>query len=289
MALGIGAGLAISGAASALGGLLGNKKKSVSQVPLETVEQKEARKALETFGRTGRVGTVKAGENLGIEYGLSDIEQSGLSSLQDLLNSALPSELEMTGGYLNDLFDTSPDAIDAQFNPFKSRVQREIRDAQDELKRSASFGGNLYSTSTIQDLGDVGARGNELLTEKLVQLVNDKENRRLAAVPLAFQAAQLQEALPLQRIQASQQLGGLERLIQQINDAELLRRRGEQFKQLDAYSTVAGTPSQFGVPSVSVAQESPLQGLLNYAGNLGGQIVGNQLFLDQLKAFKGVA
>lgn len=286
--MGLFAPIAAAVAPSLIGGLLGGGKK-VKQQPLETAEQRAARRKLNQFSETGRFGDFTAGAEVPMEFGdfgVTDIEGHGLSSLQGLLRSGIPDQFRMGDEALRDILQTSPDAIEAQFNPFKAKVDREIAEANTALKRGAGFAGNLYSTNTIEGLGDIQSRGNESKIAELARLTNSALDRRLAAVPLAFQSGRDQEGIAMGRVGASQAFGGLTRQLNDASikarDAELLRRRSELQLPIQAAQTVAGGAPPFGVPEVS--QPSPFQGVLDMASRIGGQYLGNQLFLNQYQS-----
>ncbi len=282
------AGIGIGAVAGGLlGGLGGNGQ--TSQVPLETPEQLAARQKLMKFANTGTFGNFTAGANVPLGYGdfnTTGAENQGLSSLQQLLSGGIPSQYKMGDQALQDLLQTNPAAIQAQFDPFKAQVQRQINQSVTDQKRNAGYAGNLYSTDAIRNLGDIQAKGNETLTAQLASLTNDALNRRLQAIPLAYQSAQAQQDSQLKNIQASQTYGDLTRQLNDASikarDAELLRRRQELQLPIQAAQTVAGGQTQFGVPSVS--NPSPYQGVLNLASQLGGQYLGNQLSINQYKS-----
>lgn len=276
---------AISTAATVGGSLLGKKK--TSQVPLETPEQRYARQQLIKFSSTGKFGDFQAGEEVPLGYGDFDptgIESDALGGLQGLLRSGIPGQFRMGDNALQSLLSTDPGQIEAQFNPFKTQVERQIRDSNTALKRNAAFTGNLYSTNTIKRLGDVQARGNETLTSELARLTNEALNRRERAIPLAYQSGTAQENITQNRLGAGFQYGGLARELNdrsiKARDAEILRRRQELQLPIDAARTVAGQNVPFGVPSI---ETSPYADLLKMVGNLGSQYLGNRMFMDQFK------
>lgn len=277
--------IAAAVAPTVLSSLIGSKSKTQEQVPLETPEQAAARRKLMGFANTGTFGDFTAGADAGVGYGNYDMtapEQSGMSSLQSLLSSGIPDQYRMGDAALQDLLATSPQQIEAQFQPVKDQVARSIRDSNTALKRNAGFAGNLYSTDTIRGLGDIEARGNETLTAQLANLTNDALNRRLQAIPLAYQSAQAQQQDQINRVQASQQFGSLTRNLNNAaveeRNAEILRRRQELQLPIQAAQTVAGQSSNYGVPSITTQQESPYQNVLNMASNIGGQYLYNSMF-----------
>ena len=279
------AGSLITGGAGIVGSLLGKKK--TEQVPLETPEQKAARQSLLNFGLTGKHGGFEAGAEVPLQYGNFDatgIENQGLGKLQQLMN-AVPEQYRMGDDALKSYLG-SPLDIQAQFDPFKEQVNRQIGESERGLKRSAGFAGNLYSTNTIRGLGDIQARGNETLTSELARLTDSAMQRRLQAIPLAYQSAEAQQSAGLQQVGASQQYGGLVRQLNnqqaQLRDQELLRRRQELQLPIEALGKAAGQGAEHGIPSI---QTSPYQDLLGMVGKIGGQYVGNELAMNQYKRF----
>jgi len=274
--------LAGGAAAGAVSSLLGKKKQE--QVPLETPEQRAARQKLMGFADTGTFGNFTAGAEVPLgygDYGITGIEKQGQTALQDLLNQGLPSGYAQGDAALNDFLKTDPTDVSAQYNPFKAQVERQIAESNRALKRNAGFAGNLYSTDTIRNLGDIQARGNETLTSQLANLTDSALNRRLQAIPLAYQSAAGQQEAKLNQINASQQYGSLTRQLNDASikarDAELLRRRQELQLPIDAAQTVAGQTANYGVPSV---QTSPYSDLLGLVGQIGGSYL-NSKFSNQ--------
>lgn len=291
MGFGIGSLLAPIGVGTnklfnALGGDGGDK---VKQEALETPEQRAARRALLGFANTGKHGQFEAGAEMDLGYGdfgMTGIEGQGQSALMSLLQGGIPEQFRMGDAALQDFLQTDPNAIDAQFNPFRSKVDREARTASDAYKRSAGFAGSLYSTDTMRGLGEIESRGLESKTAELARLTDNAMNRRLSAIPLAYQSGEAQNATRLGQIGASQQYGGLAR---QLNDAsikardtELLRRRAELQLPIQALTSVAGGAPQFGVPEV---ETSPYQELLGMAGQIGGNYLGNELYMKQYQRY----
>jgi hypothetical protein len=270
--------LLAGGASAAVGSLLGKKK--TAQVPLETAEQRAARQKLMGFADTGTFGGFTAGAEVPLgygDYGITGIEQQGQTALQDLLSQGLPSQYAQGDAALNDFLKTDPTDVSAQYNPFKAQVERQIAESNRALKRNAGFAGNLYSTDTIRGLGDIQARGNETLTSQLASLTDSALNRRLQAIPLAYQSGEAQQSAKLQQIQASQQYGSLTRQLNDASikarDAELLRRRQELQLPIEAAKTVAGQTANYGVPSINT---SPYGDLLGLVGQIGGQYFANK-------------
>jgi len=251
-----------------------------NQVPLETPEQKAAREYLAQFMKTGTAGNYTAGADIGIkpgDYTMTGAETAGQTALQKLLNGGIPAQFQMGDNALSSFLNPDPNYIQSQFDPFKAQVQRQIATSNNDLKRNAGFAGNLYSTNTIQRLGDIQARGNETLTSQLAQLTNDALNRRLSAIPLAYQSGMDQQNILENQIGASQQYGALPRTLANagIDSAnnEILRRRAELSQPLTAASSLAGSNANFGVPSVTVQNPNPMLDLLTAIIGGGSKLI----------------
>lgn len=253
-------------------------KENTSQVPLETEEQKKARQKLMGFADTGTFNNFTAGAEVPLgygDYGMTGVEGQGQTALQDLLNQGLPTQYAAGDAALMDYLKTDPTDVAAQYDPFKAQANRQIKESERGLKRSAGYAGNLYSTDTIRGLGDIQARGNETLTAEMARLTDNALNRRLSAIPLAYQSGEAQQAAKLQQINASQQYGDLTRRLNdaaiKARDAEILRRRQELQLPIQAAQTVAGQNSNFGIPNIETSKYADL---LNLMGQIGGTYIG---------------
>lgn len=250
--------------------MLSPNQTTQDQVPLETPEQRAARQKLLKFADTGTFGDFTAGASLPLGYGdfnMTDQEQAGLSELQKLLASGIPEQFQLGDAALASILNPDPNYVQSQFDPFKAQVDRQIGESVNAAKRDSAYNGNLYSSSAIRNIGDVYNRGNETLTSKLAELTDSALSRRASAIPLAYQAGQAKDNLVLNRVNASQQYGGLARQLNDASikarDAELLRRRQELGLPIDAAKTVAGNNTPFGVPSVTTQTPSTTMDLLN--------------------------
>jgi hypothetical protein len=259
---------------------LKNNSTSQSQEVMETPEQRAARQKLAQFMNTGQFGSFKAGEDIGLGYGdfnTTGIEDQGTSELQKLLSSGIPEQYQIGDAALKDLLNPDPNFIQSQFDPFKAQVDRQIKDSNTALKRNAGFAGNLYSTNTVKGLGDIQARGNETLTAQLASLTNDALNRRLQAIPLAYQSGTAQENINQGRISSAFNYGGLERTLNDARiksaDAEKLRKRNELLIPLNTAQSLASTNAQFGVPEVTVQNPNPYMDLLQSVISGGSKIM----------------
>lgn len=279
-------GSAVVGAGTSM--YLDGKKKTPNPSDFYTPQQLAAQQRLSNFAATGKYGDFQAGAEVPLGYGdfnASPLETQGLTSLQSRLTSGTPDQFKMGDAALQDILSNDPAKIQAQFDPFKAQTERGITESNRALKRSAAFGGKLYSTDTVRGLGDIQARGNETLTSHLASLTNDALNRKLSAIPLAYQSGMDQENVAMGRIGAAEQYGALTRQLNDASiksrDAELLRRRQELQLPINADTTIGGQPGS-SFPSVS---SSPYQALLGTVGQIGGQYLGNEIFMNQYKKF----
>lgn len=255
--------------ASAVGSLFAKSKK----VPIPR-EQIDAWNALLDFGRTGKIGNYEAGANYGGDlgnYDKSNIETQGQSKLMDLLQSGRPELFDAGTNELKNLLTTdtyNPYSETGLYKGFSDSVDRATREGSDALKRSAAFSGSLYSRDTIKRLGNLQEQGQQQKSSRLAELYDTFAQRRLSAVPMAFQAGQSQEALDQGRIGAAFQYGGLDRSLLDAKAkgeyADFIRKQGEKQAQIGAYQSVAGGyPGQQYTPS-------PYEGVLQMLGTIGG-------------------
>jgi len=248
------------------------------QVPLQTPEQLAARQLLLNYSQTGKIGdNYTAGQNIGIQpgdYAMTGLEQQGQSAIQSLLNAGTPQGFLASDKATADLMNTTPEGLDAMFRPYEAINQRLQTNAENSAKRSAAFGGNLYSSDTIRNLGDVAAKTAETNQATLAGLQNDALNRKLQAAGLAQNSATGQQNILQQRIADAMQYGALQRNLNnaQVTDAnnEKLRQRNEILNQLTGATAVSGAPVQFGVPSVTVQNPNPYMDFLKVAAQFGG-------------------
>jgi len=283
-------GLLLGGVGSVGSALLGGKKKSSTQVPLQTPQEALARSKLLELADSGTLNDLRLGEDIGLPEGvfdLSGLERDAIGAFEDRFREGGPSSLfsaiDTTLEFLND------PTIDpaGTFAPFKDRLESEIRDRNDALKREAGVFGDLFSTNTVQRLGDVQNEGSQIIAERLAGLTNQALDRRLTAANQLGGLSSLLESIQRGRIGDLLGVGGLERELEnaRINQErqEILRRRGEDLGRIDALTSVLRSPTQFGVPSVDVAQSSPFQGVLDLVSRIGGDIVGGQIQKDIYK------
>lgn len=280
----VGVGTAGAAAINTFGG---KKSSSVSQSPLETPEQAEARRKLLAFSETGKLGDYQAGKaytgSLG-DFGISALETSGLNQIGKNLNSG-PGALATLGtGALTDLLGTD------KYNPLNQtgmikgltdNIDYNTKQATDAAKRSAGYAGNLYSTDAVRNLGNVQAQGNNAKSTTLANLYSQYVQQKFSAIPQAFDAQTSMNAKSQQDLQNAFSYGGLPRSLNTARDqaqyAEFQRQQQEKQGQVGALTSVSGTPSNFGVPSVSIPQANPWADVVGLLAQFGGQYYGSKM------------
>lgn len=282
-AVAIGGGAALgTGLASAFGG----SDETVTQVPLETPEQRQARIGLLDFARTGSYGNYNAGEaytgSLG-DFGMSALETAGQGQVFSRLGEGQGDLFDMGGASLRDLLTTdkyNPLNQEGVYAGLSGAFDRTTREAGDALKRSSAFGGSLYSTDTVRGLGEVEARGAEKKSATLASLYDNYIARKMGAIPQAFGAAAQGEATTRGRISDAYQYGGLPRNLNTARDQaayqEFQRQRRERQGQITALSNVAGQNANFGVPEVTIPGANPWLDAMNSLSQFGGSYYGAQ-------------
>lgn len=256
------------------------------QVPLETPEQRQARQMLMNYAQTGQIGSnYTAGQDIGIQpgnYQMTGLETQGQSALQNLINGGMPQGYQQAGQAASDLMDTSEAGLNKMFSPYEAVAARQQALAESAAKRSAAITGNLYSSDTVRNLGDVAAKTAESNMATLAGLTNDALNRKLSAAGLASSNATAEQNNTRQNIADAYNYGQLQRNLanQQITDAnnEKLRQRQEVLNQLTGAQAVSGAPVQFGVPSVTVQNPNPYLDFLKVAAQFGGMGAANNFF-----------
>lgn len=237
-------------------------KTTVKQEPLITPEQQQALSKLMEFMQTGEYGDYKAGEgysgSLG-DFEMTDTEKTGLGNLNALLKSGSPESFQLGKDQLAELFKEGgaydPYNEKGAYAGYKGTVERQTREGVDAAKRSSGFARNLYSTNAIKKIGDVQARGNEALTNKLGDMYESYVGRRASAIPLAFQAGQAEESMGMNRIGAAYQYGGLSRTLANMEAdrkyQEWLRKRQDTLAPLNMAQSIYSTPVTWGVKEMT--------------------------------------
>jgi hypothetical protein len=256
----------------------------VSQIPLMDPAQAEARSGLLSFAKSGSYGGYTAGTpytgSLG-DFGVSALEQGGLNRIGANANAGPGENYTMGADVLKELLTTdkyNPLNNEGVYSGLSGTIDRATREASDALKRNAGYGGSLYSTSTIRNLGQVAARGAETKANTLANMYQQYVGQKLGGVNTALSYDQQQQASKQQQLQNEMTYGGLPRTLNTAKDqadyAEFQRQQQEKQGQVTALTNLAGSNVPFGVPNVSIPNANPWLDVMNLLAGFGGKVVG---------------
>ena len=199
---------------------------------------------------------------------LTGMEQQGISSLRDFLDSPLPSEGDLFQSAKDEISQTlagGRDPFESEYyNAYQQNVKRELQEAVDRIKaQRSSREGGIFGGGLTNVLGELEETTTGNLMEFLGQLQERERERQLQAVPQALQISALEEMYPLSRIETalSPQFGGFERGFGELERAEEMRAFGDLGLGIDLaadlstfepslyYPSYSSTPGLFGGPS----------------------------------------
>lgn len=258
---------------------------TVSQVPLRTPEQEEADRLLLQYAKTGKFGNFDANGgafkgSLG-NFDLSGMERDAIERVGAAGREGPSPLMDAGSGALMDFLNTDqydPYNPNGQFKALSEGIDRNTREAQDGLKRNLAVTGNLYSSTNARESGRIEEGAAISKNQELSRLADEFLQRKLSAIPLAFQGAESEEAMRRGRNSDAINFGGIER---GLKDAEAQRRyqdfirlRQEAGLPVDALKAVSGASAQFGVPSVTMPKEDPWAQTLQLLAGIGGQAFG---------------
>ncbi len=289
-------------------GIFGGDSGGVDIVDLRTPEQTRVG---QQFGRffQNRIGTGLEGFRGNRVAGPSDLEGSGLSALEALMNSPLPETFGTGRTAINELLRGEPSTeinpeitqqyfktgiYDPLFRSFKEDIIPEIEGA---------YAGNYWGTPRAEATTDAWVDFEENMSSVLSNLVYADEqtrigleesanDRQLAAAGLAGEFAGLEENIRTGRINAAMTMGSLPRLLMQAQlDAdynEWIRTRPEYSPVIQQALAFLGTQGLTAV--VEPGQESALGGIIGAGlGIIGGGGLSNLFGGGTPNSLEGVA
>ncbi len=250
------------------GSLLGksqNQGGNVSQEALETPEQTAARKKLLEFADTAGSYTGPMGE-----YGLSDLEKTAQAKTKSLLEGGNPETLDAAKREVMSILQPGgaydPNAEGGMYAPMKKQILQEAKGQEDVINRQAAISGDLYSKDIVQNKRILGENTSNTLSGILANLSENYANRRVTAANTAAGIAGQEESMNLGRINAAEQMGGIERMLKdaqiKADYSEWVRTRGEK---LDTLSRVLGSTPPTGVKNMPVYSNGSWDALLMQA------------------------
>lgn len=167
--------------------------------------------------RIGRAGEKYPGP---LVAALSEFEETGLEGLRDYLGKPLPTEGELYTSAVDEIAKTLAGEYDpAQgeyYKAYKTSVLRELEEAKDRLAAATSARDKYFGGGRIATTGELEESAVGDLALVLGQLAERERERRLTAVPQALGLTEYEEQAPVRRVEVSQQLGALPRIIEQM-------------------------------------------------------------------------
>jgi hypothetical protein len=274
----IGGGMVASAGINAFGG-----KGSVDQKPMLTDYQAGAQQSLLPFGRTGITPwgydfTQNYGGSLGA-YDPSALETQGLGTLASTLSMGNPGIFGAGTGELNKLLTTpnyDPNNDGGVYKGLTEGIDYNTDQAINATKRGSAFAGNLYSTDTTRNIGNINVQAANQKSNILAQLYQNFSNQKLSGASAAISAGATDQGMSLARVGASQQYGALLRTLQdqKAKDAYAAwqNQRSSELQPISALTNLSGMNANYGVSSVPI--QSPWSQLLNTATTTGAYLYG---------------
>lgn len=264
------------------GGLLGgSKKKSVELDPYAgmTPEQRQAMALLQQFGATGRIGDFQAGQTAdlsGYNFGLSDMERTGGTALEQLMASGtgLDPARKAYEGILGQTFN--PDDPSNEFAAFNRQLARQTKTAGDELNREAAITGGRFGTGIQRQKAELGGQVADIQASKLAEMYSQLQQNKLAAAQGLTGLSATQDAMNQNRIQAAYTYGTRERDLQnqkaQLAYDDWTRARDERMTSINAMGTVLGkgTTPMWGGTTQTYNTPTGFQSFMNGVNDSSG-------------------
>jgi hypothetical protein len=270
---------------------------TITQEAMLTPDQIAARNMMMQFAMTGNLGgKYQAGEAYGGalgNYNMSNLESAGQNKLLSMMNGGAGTGSDMLSLAKNELQNLyapnsmyDPMSNGGLYSGMKRQALRENQDAANRLKAQAAFGGRLSSSSTGKNLNLLNERTAGGLQDILANLSDTYAQRRLGGISTAANLGQQEQNMNLGMIGASQQYGGLQRMLEtakaQDSYNEWLRQHTElgnattgAMSQL-AYNPVQWGVKQFTMPAVYENQTNPYEGFLNNMSSAAWSALGTQ-------------
>ena len=206
---------------SILGG--GGGDSNSDPVPLEPQWQIDMRKRLAEAAEPQALSRIsESGKSYGGELtaGLSSQEKTGLSSLDEYLNSPSQASGAVMQGAQSELEKTlSGEEYDpvggTYYQAYRSAVMRELQEAKDRLAAETSASDKYFGGGRIKETGNLEEGATNTLSLELGRLFEQERMNRLNAVPMAQNFTNTLESQEQGRIGAAMGYGALPREVEQ--------------------------------------------------------------------------
>lgn len=252
--------------AGAIGTAASKKKKTLTLEEMMTQNQKDAENYLTNYFKQYGSQYTPGASYSGLSTMMTPTgqEQMGLSSLTQLLSSGMPTSLTNAETEVNKQLTGKYDPTTSEYyKATRTSIDRERQKALAQAKNQAAAYGYRSSGAEQRALGDVETDTYNKVAELIGQLTESERNRTSNAVNQALNVASAQESIPLNRIAASQQYGGLTRQLENVGYQDFLRKQQENAGVLDVANSVLNNNVQYGMTSMPYYQNSAFGDLFN--------------------------
>lgn len=213
--------------------------------------------------------------------GKTPYESEGLNMLTRLMSSGLG---DLYGAGKNELMKT----LSGEYaDPTKSKYlqsmeaigKRNLRDEIDATRARRGARGTYFHSKGIEEEGDLSSRMLENLNALMGGFMETERGRQFQAAPMAADMGKYENMdMPLQKIQASQTLGALDRILEQSNleakYQDWMRARGETKEPLSVAQQLYSTQVPYDVKNFTSTAPSTFSSIMDVAGKLAPMIPG---------------
>lgn len=241
-------------------GFFSKKKTTTTLEPMKEKWQLEAGQNLANFANTNMTqNPFVPGQEYGrISYLMSPsfYEQIGLDQLGQFQQQGKPAAFtaaneEMLKTLQGDYDPATSDYYQATRKNIEKERLKAIKDANNLM---AKYGLNQSSYKTDR-LSEINENTFDQVSTLLGTMAENERVRKLNAAPVAANIGNMENAMDLQKIQASQQFGSLPRLLEAVGYEDFLRQQQERQFPYQVGQQVFSTPIEYGQKSITT--ESP--------------------------------
>ena len=186
----------------------------------DVADYANVRKPLSKYyaGQIGKTGKTYGGQTVAP---LTDIQQQGMGHLRTYAGQTGVPALTQSGA--NELQNT----LNGNYDPSTSLYYKAMRDAakvnlqntQNNIADQSAGGGRYWAGARLQKQGEASRDTTNYLNQILGQMAETERGRRFSAAPMAIDAGQAIDAIPLNRASNILNVGDIARQIQQQQNA----------------------------------------------------------------------
>jgi len=146
-------------------------------------------------------------------------EKESLDYLKKYTEAAPSEGMNLAGEELKKTLTEQYDpTTSGYYQAVKAESARNLAQSHQQISDQAAGGGRYWSGARLAEQGDASTDSAIAMNKLLYGMQEDERGRRLQAAPLAAQIGQYEEQRPLNKAQALQQFGGLERTLDQARN-----------------------------------------------------------------------